>query len=278
MRLALGTLTTALIVGPALVSPADAFVRSKTASGVPIEWTTNCISYYLNEIGSEDVAIDKVEAAIIDSFGAWEAPDCSDLNLTYAGRTNDASAGYRRSGTNRNVVVWRDDEGSWVHQSSIIAVTTVTFCTEAGSGCPFVGAILDADIELNGEGFRFTDTPVLAATRFDIRNTVTHEAGHFFGLDHSANTQATMFASAPPGERSKATLHEDDVEGICSIYPRRADGEVCIATAGSAAGDDVEACSQTPGRGPGAPAFAGLLALMGIARVARRRRQRPVRR
>ncbi|MEZ4468478.1 MAG: matrixin family metalloprotease [bacterium] len=267
MRLALGTLTTALLVGPAFVSDAAAFVRSKTSSGVPIEWTTNCISYFLNEVGSVDVPIDDVEDAIIDSFDAWEAPACSDLQLAYEGRTTDASAGYRRSGTNRNVVVWRDDRGSWEHQRGIIAVTTVTFCTESGGGCPFVGAILDADIELNGEEFTFTNTPLAVATRFDIRNTVTHEAGHFFGLDHSANTQATMFASAPPGERSKATLHDDDVEGICAIYPSRAGGEACIASAGNGGGgDDVEACTQAPGRGRGSPGFLALVAVMGLVR------------
>lgn len=244
---------------------AHAFVRSKTTSGAPIKWTTNCIEYKLNEIGSADVSVNEVEVAVTDSFDQWQAPDCSDLRLSYGGRTRDAEAGFKRSGGNQNIVVWRDTDGSWEHQQGIIAVTTVTFCTESGSGCPFVGAILDADIELNGEQFTFTSSPLAALTRFDVRNTVTHEAGHFLGLDHTPISQATMFASAPPGERSKGSLHQDDIQGICTIYPTRAEGPVCVASTGTTT-DGSDGCTQTPGRRPTGLGWAlvGLVGLLGL--------------
>ena len=48
----------------------------------------------------------------------------------------------------------------------------------------------------------------------DVQNTITHEAGHTLGLDHSADPSATMAASAPAGETSKRVLQPDEVAGI----------------------------------------------------------------
>ncbi len=62
----------------------------------------------------------------------------------------------------------------------------------------------------------------------DLRNVITHEAGHFFGLGHTQNdTTATMFAVAPPGEIDKRTLSTDDIEGMCAIYPPTSAGGNC---------------------------------------------------
>ena len=61
----------------------------------------------------------------------------------------------------------------------------------------------------------------------DLRNTVTHESGHMLGLGHSADVNATMFASASTGETSKRTLADDDIAGICAIYPTGMKAQTC---------------------------------------------------
>ena len=48
---------------------------------------------------------------------------------------------------------------------------------------------------------------------------MTHEVGHYLGLDHSQIQEATMYRSARLGETKKRSLEQDDIDGVCSIYP-----------------------------------------------------------
>ena len=41
-----------------------------------------------------------------------------------------------------------------------------------------------------------------------------HEAGHFYGVNHSENKNAIMF----PKYNDKTNLHEDDINGIQTLY------------------------------------------------------------
>ena len=174
----------------------------------------------MHEAGSDDVPFDEALNAVTTSFATWGAVGCGFLEFFYQGLTNEYRAGYLNGKKNINVIIWREARADWPHQRGVIAVTTVTFCNStSGEDCPDAGVVLDADIELNGHEFDFTTTRIPTRVRFDIANTVTHEIGHFVGLDHTPVDEATMFASAPPGEVRKASLHEDDIDGFCAIYP-----------------------------------------------------------
>jgi hypothetical protein len=199
--------------------PADAYVRSRTdRTQSPLVWTRRCIPFHIHEAGSDNLALGVVVNAIKGSFEAWQIPECSGVEFHYQGLTNDPRVGYLIDGDNINNVVWR--ETAWPpERNAVIALTTVTFCDQQGGACNFAGEILDADIELNGVEFKFSATVSPVGQNYDIRNTVTHEVGHMLGLDHSPVSDATMFSTAPAGERSKATLFDDDIEGLCDIYP-----------------------------------------------------------
>ncbi|QQR91546.1 MAG: matrixin family metalloprotease [Myxococcales bacterium] len=102
------------------------------------------------------------------------------------------------------------------------------------------GVILDADIEINELRGPYIDCQ-LSCTQggcvgekdsqgrqvVDLKNVLTHEAGHFFGLDHPAldpsdpddESLATMWAKSPAGEVCKRVLKEDDIAGLQAIYP-----------------------------------------------------------
>jgi hypothetical protein len=117
------------------------------------------------------------------------------------------------------------------------------------------GAITDADVELNGVTFAITvesnpDDPRNAV----LQNTLTHELGHLLGLEHTclssgdpprvdgdgnnvppcgfttdpAIREATMFNFQEPGETKKMTLSDDDIAGICRIYPKEQDPGTCV--------------------------------------------------
>jgi MYXO-CTERM domain-containing protein len=107
----------------------------------------------------------------------------------------------------------------------------------------------------------------------DLQNTLTHEVGHFVGLRHVCNggdetdlpacepkyAQITMYPSTAPGDVTKRTLDEDDVAGVCAIYPS-SDGD----------GDgDGGGCGCGAGGAPGA-----LAALLAAATLWPRRRRR----
>lgn len=227
--LTLGALTLgALTLGAA---PAHAYVQTMTCnpdgglfacsageSPKPVHWPDRCQLFYVNDDGTADVPGDTtgldpdVLTAINDSFATWTNVSQSDMTLQYGGLTNEDRAEYiesRGEEGNANVVMWRDE--AWPYASdSAFAITSVTFD-------PSNGVISDADIELNGEHHRFSigDENV----RVDVRNTLTHEVGHFIGFDHTPIHDATMFGMAPEGETQKRTLHADDIEGLAQVYP-----------------------------------------------------------
>ncbi len=278
----------ALLVALALswAQPADACVRSRTSAGTPLQWWTTCIPFHVHEAGTEDEPFSQALAAVKDSFATWVAPSCGGISLEFQGLTNDPRAGYQVGGQNINNVLWRESASQWPHNGDVIAVTTVTFCDRAGGACPFAGAIIDADIELNGSGFTFTTTTLPARVAFDIANTVTHEVGHFLGFDHTPVAAATMFASAPRGELDKRSLHADDIECLCDVYPAGEGSCAAIPVQGdhyvdlenlqnqeSSADDGCAAQPGAPARGAALGLW--LLALLGIAGA--RRRQAGVR-
>lgn len=228
-----------VLVSLALTLPADAYVRTQTckdwlvpgsdrlacAEGqtpISLYWSTNCVSIYANEDGTQDVSDQNdVYDAIRASVETWTAVECSDMVLIYAGLTDEDRVGYSscENTTNANIIVWRTS--SWNHASGALALTSVVYEMQTGR-------IVDADIELNDfENFTFTATDDPALVDIDIQNTVTHELGHVIGFDHPPVPEATMFATAPSGETSKRSLAQDDIDAICDTYPASDNPTVC---------------------------------------------------
>jgi hypothetical protein len=264
-------------------APADAFVRTRVQkgeyAGTAIAWPRRCIPFHLNERGSDNAALGPIETAVRRSFAAWEQVDCSDTELTFQGLTNVELVGFTPNAKNINMVVFQEE--SWPHESKIIALTTVTYCSApSGAPCDDAGRVLDADIEMNGVDFDFTVTPVPGLVRYDVQNTVTHEVGHFLGLDHTSVEDATMFAYAPAGERSKQSLADDDVAGLCDISPHVTpvpacepfdvtgdyivddpwQGQTDDTASGGGGGDD--GCAVSAARTPGATPLWGVVVLL----------------
>lgn len=104
--------------------------------------------------------------------------------------------------------------------TSALAVTISTYDNE--------GKILDADMFINGENF---DWGIVKnpedANLHDIQNVVTHEFGHFLGLNHTSENamepdmdryNATMFYASLPGETFRRTLEKLDIYGAQHLY------------------------------------------------------------
>lgn len=192
---------------------------------IPIKWCAPCVGYYIQQGELSGIASDEeLVGAIEASFETWNAVECNSLQAIYSGRTNEDRAGYAQCGSNVNFVGfvkqgWRQ----LGYPSSALAITSVTFDIRTG-------VIVDADMEINGENYEFDimEGPSLITSAHDLQNVVTHEVGHFFGLDHAqpethtgggSFQDTTMAERSPAGDLNMRTLHPDDIAGVCEIYP-----------------------------------------------------------
>lgn len=285
------------------------FVRTTNATGAPLFWDSSCVYVTYADDGTDHVAGD-TEFAIMDQvFATWRdaIDECSYLTFELEGRA-DVEVGF----DGVNVIKLRDDrwcrpasgeDPEECYDGSAAGLTTLYFIDDAESDKN--GTIFDADIELNGVNFALSadgQTQGTAPCEADIANTLTHEVGHLIGLDHTCHIggnprpvddegnpvpdcfpeallsaevkDATMYTFQDCGETKKATPEQDDIDGVCAIYPLGGEVPDCQRP------ELEEGCCQlSPERG-GTPPLAGLL-LAGLVfglslRVAARRRARHV--
>jgi MYXO-CTERM domain-containing protein len=249
-----------------------------------------------------------------------EAQRCTDLSLVGCGETARAAVG--NDGVNLVVIrkgLCSDAPGfaTCIQSRSWDACAAQFNCWQygvAGGGISTLaltrttydvgtGEILDADVELHAwssgaTGAWFTCASPAdpsctnppyglgpSCTWIDLGSIVTHEAGHFLGLDHTCQYAppydacgSVMDPQIDVGLTSGRVLTADDVSGVCTIYPAGGATATCggIVPAVRAGGSCEPPAEPKGGCGcstDGAAAFAGLL---GAALAAwRARRARP---
>lgn len=290
---ALGVLVVALVLPRA---SASFYVQSiADESRTPLHWKyTNCVAIRPNSAGTGDVQDGSDIEAIRRAAENWRAASesCSYLKIEILDPSPDAAVDFQEFGKNENTIVWI--ESGWTHDRNAAGITTVFFVDEKGNSQD--GRILDADIEVNGEFFKYSTTD--DRSRTDVENTVTHEMGHVMGLDHPCDDGArrpvppddagnpipkcrpelslpqwlkdlTMYNFAEPGEDKKRSPEEEDVRGICEMYPLADAPDKCIT--------EVDLTRSGCRVGAAAPGSSGwllitLALLAGLAVAGRRRR------
>ena len=240
-----------------------------------LAWLRPCSGIALSVTSaSRDLTRDEILGVFGRSIAAWEAVSCGgqplgiDIQLMSEESTCDRPV-YRDGGGNVNAVVFTFDWAEREYDPNAFAVTTVWHRRSTGE-------ILDVDMDLNERRGPYGICPVegCATRTVDLENVVTHELGHYLGIAHSEEVEATMYASAVAGETIKRDLHPDDIEGLCVIYPPGTPSAECdYAPRGGLVLHCEEGCStSTPGR-QDAPLWPlALLALIPLrARASRRR-------
>lgn len=228
-KLALASVAAAAALSSGLwAAPAEAYCRSTTCSGdcardedgcktagKPLYWASSCVGFSLQQDASEHIPMKYARPPLVASFVEWSDVPCpdggtADIRFTEAEEAVCARAEYNLDGPNANIILFQDTKWRYKGVENNVAKTTVTFDEETGE-------ILDADIEINHANNYFTisDTDV----EFDLQSVVTHEVGHFIGLDHTPDFDATMFAGYDKGTIETRSLEEDDSGGLCAIYP-----------------------------------------------------------
>lgn len=208
VALALG-LVAALVAASA--TDASAYVLYRTTGGTPLRWWTDEIPYVIDAAGTDGTGGAELQPEVAAGFATWEAVGCASVGFRFAGYGTSLEAAFDEApgASNVNAVTWLGPR--WDHGASVIGLTTLTFHS-------LTGQIVDADIEFNDLHFDFTTSGLADQTTTDVRNALTHEAGHLLGLDHSDVTDATMANRSRPGDLDKRDLHEDDIAGFCEAY------------------------------------------------------------
>jgi len=223
--------------------------------GLPLFWRNACVSYDIVQGASTQITYEEASSLVGLAFTRWTS------TLTYVpfhgvGKVSIAAHNLgpvscdkvefnKTGGPNQNAIIFRDDYwGScpppcpqYSDPTNTLALTTVSFD-------PTTGELLDADMEINTFQHRMTTSPVVPPDSFDFLSVVTHETGHFLGLAHSADAEATMYWNIKPGT-THWDLTPDDVAGISNIYPP--DGTRAVALS-AAPGGTLQAtqCDPTP--------------------------------
>lgn len=261
-------------------------------TGEPLFWRSSCVTVGVHELGSAKnrLSFDDVAAAVEQAFGSWLQADCAGagrpgIDVQLLGPVECGVSEYNSKQANANIVLFREDDWPYVGAEHAIALTTSRFDKRTGE-------LWDVDIELNGVGGDISvGDPVRGS---DLLSVLTHEAGHFLGLSHSLDPEATMKALYDPVTDgvSFRSLAPDDIDGICAVYPpdrapattscenRHGFSEQCAADQPPPEAEP-QGCSvgragaATPGSrsGPSAlPGAAALAAAAFAAWLARRRR------
>jgi hypothetical protein len=244
--------------------------------GEPLFWPDACVTYAVQQRGSplRGVTAYELDQTMRAAFEQWLGVECPgggqpSLGVVPLGGASCDRIEYnppemgRAGAPNANIVMFRDQGWPYPDERFVIARTSITFD-------PNTGAIFDADIEINSFDNEFSTDDTVVTT--DLQAVLTHEVGHFIGLDHSLFENATMQANYDLFNLGARTLSSDDIAGICSIYtpmPDRAPG--CPGDTGPRNGYSRECGTSAeadasclsigarPGRGSGWMLFCGLL-------------------
>lgn len=206
---------------PDPLDPKNCPVGGTEGSDKRIFWPQRCIGFSIQENASaklpgstQELRYKLMETLTNSAFKTWATADCGggkhpSIELFDMGAVACNRQEYNKEQGNANIVLFRSGDWPYPGTANILALTTVTFNVESGE-------IYDADIEIND---KITFSVGDGAVTNDLLSAVTHEVGHFLGLSHSTVGGATMFAEYKAGDTYQRDLSEDDVAGICSVYP-----------------------------------------------------------
>jgi MYXO-CTERM domain-containing protein len=299
----------AVVVMGGAASPALGYVRRRTDDKLPEYWQASCVLATIYLDGFSMMTPDEVAKSIAAAAHAWSpsAITCSDGShpyfeiVTTMAPAGEAPPPVQNDGRNSIIFrsVWPDG------LAGAIAITS-TFAKADGR-------ILDEDMEINAAASTFTTWSNLdpgftvdqsnGIQSYDLQNAVTHEFGHFIGLDHTCITdftldppvddlgrpvpncgmappalaQTTMWPFTDRGELSQRFLSADELRAMCDIYPAARDPHVCtldLPDDGCGCAAAGPAGNHSGHRPRDYPAAAwGAIALLGAWAVRRRRRR-----
>jgi hypothetical protein len=286
-----------------------------TNVGKPFYWPVSCATTTVFLNGFTNMTPGEVAKSVAAAAHTWSpgAVTCADGTHPYfevAPAMAEPGAALPPAAYDaRNSIIFRTERWSMsaspdprkAYDPQALAITSVFAKPD--------GHIVDADIEINAVGPEWANLDPdgtgglghgLEAN--DLQTALTHEFGHFIGLDHTCYTpsldlanptqrpkddmgndvpdcfdapdairQTVMFNSVNSGDISKRTLTSDENRAACAIYPAAWDPHACVLDRPN----DSMGCAVEPGPagGRGRPALVAVALALSLVAVAARGRR-----
>lgn len=200
-------------VPPAGYNPAQqgCFAAPSGSESYELYWKNLCAGYSLQKDASplRHITLDQATQVAAQAFAQWSRAACSggepSIEPQDLGPVACGVAQYNSAQPNQHVIVFRDQGWPYTDSSNTLGLTTLTFDADDGE-------IFDADMELNSHDFNLVAAGPVPFGSYNLASVITHEAGHFLGLAHSADARAVMYAHYHTGQ---SALTKDDADGIC---------------------------------------------------------------
>ncbi|MDI1448795.1 matrixin family metalloprotease [Polyangium sp. 6x1] len=209
-------------------------------------WGILPVKFYVNASTFPAEIAATAQQRLVDGFGSWAAPECTDFATQLLG---DLPDGTWDSNDNKNVLLWINRPDTWPLElgpvDSVIGVTLPVWSPD-GDGNQI---IYDADIVFNNVGFCWYDSATnpngncMGGSPVDTLSIATHEQGHFLGLGHSDVMGATM-EPFYDGGNAIASVEQDDIDGVCTLYPPGSGIPSCNACTTNAAKTECNGAAQ----------------------------------
>lgn len=187
-----------------LPDPDSSSIVGSTGWHLPLNWT-----YQLN-LSSVPVSVGQSNLATISSlsFGNWQSVSNGMVNFTRGSNTSVSRKGL----DGKNIVAWGRTSGL------ALGVTYTWYY-------PSTGLVAETDTILNNKfpwSWSGNNNGCADNNSYDAQDILTHELGHWMGLDDeyiSNFTDNTMYGYGSKGEIKKDTLTSGDIAGVSLIYP-----------------------------------------------------------
>lgn len=248
--------------------------------GAPLFWPRRCLSFSVQQDASpaRGITLGDAESVLDVAYRTWTSVTCGgtspSIEVVRFPSVACATVEFNECDHNANIWMFRDEAWPYDDGGATLAQTWVHFDTRTGE-------IYDADVEVNTAAYAITTSTAVQREQFIA--IATHEIGHVLGLDHATSEDATMYAYY--GRHSQVSdLADDDVAGLCAIYPPERDVGGCdpepyngfSTRCGKVECEDPGCAAAAPApSGPAAPWLLGAaLGALGLARGRRRAARR----
>ncbi len=174
-------------------------------------WSNHKITIHVNPSNCS-IPTEELYSIIDDSINAWNSLPTTDLELVRDPNPSTSTVSQLMASTATDVPLILCDPDMTSHglEANYIPASTMRIALNGSGNISYAGILLNAQ---SGAAANLDQL-----SHGEVTVTLAHEIGHALGLGHSSQSQALMYYSID--NKSKATITEDDIDGITHLYPR----------------------------------------------------------